>query len=153
MKQYDKTVWKDRIVQCPNRYKDQNNNILILTQDPGEVAQDGTLVEAKLMNNMENGIDFLYKNLLFYYDKVLLLDNWIKNEITGFYEYDITDNNITCNTLVNGNLDLINQVKLNNACISSYDGGFKVITDELPNENINITFKYSLANATGEEIQ
>ena len=67
MKKYIKNIWEDRIVQYPNRYKDQNDNLLTLTQEPGEVAQVGTLVEAKRMNNIEDGIetvtDELQKNI------------------------------------------------------------------------------------------
>lgn len=67
MKKYIKNIWEDRIVQYPNRYKDQNDNLLTLTQEPGEVAQVGTLVEAERMNNIEDGIetvtDELQKNI------------------------------------------------------------------------------------------
>ena len=83
MKQYNKTNWKDRIVQFPNRYKDQDNNIITLTQDPGEVAQDGTLVEAEIMNNIENGIEESFKNRDFGYYTTLLVANWTKNTSTG----------------------------------------------------------------------
>lgn len=151
MKQYNKTTWYDRIVQFANRYKDQNGNVLELTQDPGEVAQDGTIVEAEIMNNIENGIEYLYKVRNFSYNKVLLAVNWTKNASTGYYEYDIIDENITAETVVDGMLDIENQYKLNSSYTNSYDGGFKVITEELPNEDINITFRYSLMNIVEEE--
>lgn len=54
--EYIKTLWEDKVVQYPNRYKDQNNNILELTPDFGETLQEGTLVNAEKMNNIENGI-------------------------------------------------------------------------------------------------
>ncbi len=60
MEEYHKTIWEDKIVQFPNRYKDQNGNTLILNPDFGETVQDGTLVEAEKMNNIEKGISFLY---------------------------------------------------------------------------------------------
>lgn len=151
MKQYNKTTWYDRIVQFANRYKDQNGNVLELTQDPGEVAQDGTIVEAEIMNNIEDGIEYLYKVRNFSYNKVLLAVNWTKNASTGYYEYDIIDENITAETVVDGMLDIENQYKLNSSYTNSYDGGFKVITEELPNEDINITFRYSLMNIVEEE--
>ena len=78
MKQYVKTDWKDRLVQFPNRYKDQNNNVITLTQDPGEVAQDGTMVEAKVMNNIEEGIEHLFENRSFGYTKTFLVANWTR---------------------------------------------------------------------------
>ncbi len=57
---YVKTDWKDRIVEYPNRYKDQNGNILELTQEPGNVVEEGTLVDADKLNNLENGVEDLY---------------------------------------------------------------------------------------------
>lgn len=60
MSQYVQQLWEDRIVEYPNRYKDQNGNILTLTEFPGNVAKEGTLVEAVKMNNIENGIANLY---------------------------------------------------------------------------------------------
>lgn len=152
MKQYNKTNWKDRIVQFPNRYKDQDNNIITLTQDPGEVAQDGTLVEAEKMNNIENGIEESFKNRDFGYSTTLLVANWTKNTSTGYYEYDIINEDITAQTIVDGMLDIENQAKLNIAYTLSYTGGFKVITTELPNEDIDITFKYSLLNSDDENL-
>ena len=147
MKQYKKTTWLDRIVQFPNKYKDQNGNVLELTQEPGEVAQDGTLVEAEIMNNIEDGIEESFKNRSFGYSKTLLVANWTKNSSTGYYEYDIIDEDITAHTIVDGMLDIENQAKLNISYTESYLGGFKVITTDLPNEDIDITFKYSLINS------
>ena len=152
MKQYNKTDWKDRLVQFPNRYKDQNNNVLTLTQDPGEVAQDGTMVEAKVMNNIEEGIEHLFENRSFGYSKTLLVANWTKNASTGYYEYDIIDDDIIAKTIVDGMLDIDNQAKLNTAYTISYLGGFKVITTELPSDDIDITFKYSLLNSDDENL-
>ena len=146
MRQYNPTNWKDRIVQFPNRYKDQNDNVLTLTQDPGTVAQEGTLVEAEKMNNIESGISHLFANRSFGYTKTLEVSEWTENGETGFLEYDIIDENITAQTIVDGILDIDNQAKLNEAYTESYTGGFKVITKELPNEDIDITFKYSLVN-------
>lgn len=153
MRQYNKTTWLDRIVQFPNRYKDQNENVLILTQDAGEIAQEGTLVEAEKMNNIEEGIEFLYQARTFSYTKSLLVANWTKNDSTGLYEYDIIDNDITAETIVDGILDIENQYKLNSSYTNSYNGGFKVITTELPNEDIEITFKYSLMNIVEEIVE
>lgn len=150
MKQYNKTEWKDRIVQFPNRYRDQDNKQITLTQDPGSVAQDGTLVEAEIMNNIEDGIEFLYNVRNFCYIKTLVVSNWVKNLDTGFYEYDIIDNDITAETIVDGMLDIDNQYKLNSSHTESYNGGFKVVTTELPNEDINITFRYSKMNMVEE---
>lgn len=59
MKKYVKTIWEDRKVEYPNRYKDQNGNILILTQEPGEVACEGTPVDGERMNKIEDAIEEL----------------------------------------------------------------------------------------------
>lgn len=60
---YEKNIWEDRIVQYPNRYRDQNDNLLILTPEPGEIAKIGTLVDAEKMNNIENGIEEISKEI------------------------------------------------------------------------------------------
>jgi hypothetical protein len=53
---YTKTVWKDRQVEFPNRYKDQNNTVYTLSRDEGVVSEAGTLVNATVMNNIEDGL-------------------------------------------------------------------------------------------------
>lgn len=59
MSKYVKNVWEDRIVEYPNRYEDQNGNILTLTQRPGNIVNEGTKIVAELMNNIEDGIEAL----------------------------------------------------------------------------------------------
>ena len=54
---YNKTNWLDKLVQFPNRYKDQNGNVLELTRDEGVVTQTGTKINASVMNNIESGIE------------------------------------------------------------------------------------------------
>jgi len=66
----------------------------------------------------------------------LLASNWIENEETGYFEYDIINSNITENTLVNGYPDLENQKKITDGYIQAYNGGFKVITSVQPEEDI-----------------
>ncbi|MDR6883107.1 hypothetical protein [Bacillus sp. 3255] len=53
---YSPRVWLDRAVQFANRYRDQNNNQITLTADPGTVTQAGTPVNAANLNQMENAI-------------------------------------------------------------------------------------------------
>ena len=67
------------------------------------------------------------------------------------YEYDIIKAGITVDTLVTGHLDLDNQIKLNDAYISSYNGGYKIITSVKPIEDISITITYELSNYDLEE--
>lgn len=76
----------------------------------------------------------------------LIPENWVLNDSTNSYEYDIIKSGITSNTFVTVNLDIDNQNKLNNGYVDSYDGGFKIITSELPNKVISITYTYKTAN-------
>lgn len=69
---------------------------------------------------------------------VLEVENWIQNEETQNYEYTITNNKVTNNHLVEGYADLENMAKLSNSYTSSFDGGYKIITSELPTESITI---------------
>lgn len=48
--------FKDREVEFPNRYKDQNNNQYTFTRDEGEIIEPGTLNNASVMNHIEAGI-------------------------------------------------------------------------------------------------
>lgn len=86
------------------------------------------------------------------YTKTLTVDNWSLNNETNLYEYDIIDSDVTSSTLVNVNLDLVNQVKLNDGMVNSYNGGFKIITSEKPLENIDATITYQVSNLSLEGI-
>lgn len=83
--------------------------------------------------------------------KTLTPGNWLLNSSTNRYEYDIIKAGITADTLVTGHLDLDNQIKLNDAYISSYNGGYKIITSVKPIEDISITITYELSNYDLEE--
>jgi len=103
-------------------------------------------LDSDAAGKLANQIYEIVKNGLKSYETTLTLDNWALNSDTNLYEYDIIDSDITSNTLVNGILDLANQVKLNDACINSYDGGFKILTSAKPLEDITITITYQLSN-------
>lgn len=94
---------------------------------------------------LSNNIYEIVKNGLKSYTKTLTASEWSENE-TNKYEYDIIDSEITSKTLVTGILDIDNQVKLNDAEINSYDGGFKIITSVKPIEDIDITITHQLSN-------
>lgn len=70
--------------------------------------------------------------------KTLNLANWVKNETTGNYEYSIVDPEVTANHLIEGYMDLENQAKMVDGYIESYDGGYKIMTSELPTEAITM---------------
>ena len=80
------------------------------------------------------------------YTTTLEVVNWALNNETNLYEYDIIDSDITSNTLVNVNLDLNNQTKLNDGMVNSYNGGFKIATSDLPLDDIGVTVTYQVSN-------
>lgn len=55
---YTLTVWKDRLVQNPRRFKKtaETSTSVTLEQDPGVVTEVGTPITATLLNKMEKGI-------------------------------------------------------------------------------------------------
>lgn len=55
---YQKTEWKDHIVETPNKYAQTANadGTVTLTKREGNVVQSGTPVSASNLNKMENGI-------------------------------------------------------------------------------------------------
>lgn len=55
---YEKTEWKDHIVEYPNRYRQVQNpdGTITLSKDPGNVVQQGTPLSAANLNKMEQGI-------------------------------------------------------------------------------------------------
>ncbi|CAM3876941.1 hypothetical protein COLU111180_12015 [Cohnella lubricantis] len=59
---YEKTTWVDRVVQFASRFRDQNNNQITLTPDPGEVTQQGTPLSAANLNKIERTL-FLTNNV------------------------------------------------------------------------------------------
>jgi len=62
---YTKTVWKNRIVENPNTYLQQQNadGTVTLIPKEGTVTEAGTPVNAVNMNNIENGIATVDTNL------------------------------------------------------------------------------------------
>jgi len=64
---YNKTNWKDRVVEFPNRYKDQDNTVHTLTGDFGVVTEIGTDVTSAELNKIETGVKDLDQSL--YYGK------------------------------------------------------------------------------------
>lgn len=55
---YNKTIWKDRVVEKPRTYKIANNSdgTITLIPSPGTVTEQGTPITALVMNNIEDGI-------------------------------------------------------------------------------------------------
>ena len=55
---YEKTIWKDRVVEKPNTYRSVENPDGTITLYPitGQVIEKGTPVSAANLNKIENGI-------------------------------------------------------------------------------------------------
>ena len=83
--------------------------------------------------------------------KILNVQNWIKNNETNYYEYSINDNKVTEHHLVNGYMDLNNQAKISDGYIESYNGGYKIITSEIPTEDIEIDITIERTLSEGGE--
>lgn len=54
---YEKTIWKDEVVSHPHRYEKTDNldGTIELERSPGTTHQAGTPLDAKNMNNIEDG--------------------------------------------------------------------------------------------------
>jgi hypothetical protein len=80
---YFRTDWKDRLVQFPNRFKDEDDNIKTFTPSPGIVTEEGTYITASKMKSIHDGIEQnnLF-NLLLTPDKYKLTEFNIDGSIT-----------------------------------------------------------------------
>ena len=58
---YTKQTWTDRVVEYPNRYKDQNEVQYTFERDEGTITEAGTFVNAGRMNTIEQGIEDAHK--------------------------------------------------------------------------------------------
>lgn len=64
LKKYNPTKWYDNLVEFPDRYKiehilDEEGNktgLAIIKENEGEVYEEGTGLEERIMNNIEQGI-------------------------------------------------------------------------------------------------
>lgn len=76
MKQYYvKTNWLDHIVENPFAFLETNNpdGTISLEPKPGEILQQGTPVNARNLNHMEDGIFLTFQMISDMYDKILSL--------------------------------------------------------------------------------
>ena len=92
-------------------------------------------------------------NLKKSYTISLTEDSWVENGETYYFEYDVKKEDIKANTEVTVNFDIPNQEKFTGrVSVSSYDGGFKIITNEKPEGDIEGTVIYGLTNIDSEGI-
>jgi len=66
----------------------------------------------------------------------LQASNWVLNEETERYEYTIEDSGITENHQVKGYGDF--ETKLTDGYTETYNGGYKIITTQLPEEEVSL---------------
>ena len=90
-----------------------------------------------LLNLINANTQAITANTPVYDTLTLLSTNWVQNG--DKYEYTVEDSSITEDHCVNCYPDIDNQAKISNAETDSYNGGFKVITLELPTEDITTT--------------
>lgn len=67
------------------------------------------------------------------------VSNWQFNSQTNLYEYTVTDNTVTQNHFIEAVLDIANQKKISKGQITSYNGGYKIQVEKLPEEAITMT--------------
>lgn len=73
-------------------------------------------------------------------DLTLLTSGWVLNQTSNYYEYTITNANVTTNHKVDIDLDIDNQPKITGkAYTQTFEGSYKIITNELPTQAISCT--------------
>ena len=101
---------------------------------------------SNISNYLQQDILKIQHGSLKSFETTLLAENWVLNETTNLYEYDVVREDITASTEVRAGMDLENQEKIGSCYADTYDGGFKIFVSGPPEENIDITFYYQLAN-------
>jgi hypothetical protein len=73
--EYEKTEWQDHIVESPFSFKQTMNADGTITLEPqqGEVLQQGTPVNARNLNKIEEGIYINTATLKAFYDEIMKL--------------------------------------------------------------------------------
>lgn len=66
---YQRTVWKDHVVQYPNRFVETQNpdGSIEHVKHPGQTIQDGTNQDALHFNNLEEGLLYYAAAFNLYY--------------------------------------------------------------------------------------
>ena len=104
--------------------------------------------EKQKVADAATNINTLATGLLKRYTTTLEVEKWVLNSETYLYEYDIINNVITSETVVDVILTVSNLDKLSDSSTDSYNGGFKIIAKECPTENIPAEIRYQLSNIT-----
>lgn len=100
----------------------------------------------KIDTNVTN-IEKIVNNGCKSYDVTLTMDMWQLDSSDNSYYYDVARGDITESTDVTISMSRLNKAKFKGLTdVKSYSGGFKITTDEMPEEDIDVTVKYMLAN-------
>lgn len=91
----------------------------------------------------------LNQEVLYRYNLTLDAANWVMNSTSNYYEYTVTDSNVTSDTRIELYPNLLNQKKMNDGEVNSYNGYYVISTTELPEENIEFTVYYQLSHSIG----
>ena len=105
--------------------------------------------EKKKITTNTNNITKLLNGNLKSFISTLPVANWNLNGDTNFYENDVKKEDITSKHFIEVTMDIPNQEKIVDGYVNSYDGGFKVITSEKPEADIDISVTYQLTNIEG----
>lgn len=97
-----------------------------------------------------NLLNLINKNALRCKTITLNTGNWVQTEEAETFEYTIQDITVTSNHLVTGHLDLQNQEKMENGYIETFNGGYKIITSEKPEENVTMNVAIQKSNTGGD---
>lgn len=101
-------------------------------------------------NNLNNALNkSISDNKLMTYTVTLQLANWILNETTTRYEYNVSNPKIKANHYVTINPASIEDEEkfTGKGSVDSYDGGFIITSTELPESDIMISITYQLAHS------
>jgi hypothetical protein len=73
--EYEKTTWQDHIVESPFAFRQtvNPNGTITLEPIPGEILQQGTPVNARNLNKIEEGIYINSTALKSFYDEIMKL--------------------------------------------------------------------------------
>ena len=113
-------------------------NLYLSNVDDITAVIDSSLVYATIQDfeNFKNNVSGYAPTST---DYTLIASDWAYNSVTGYYEYNITDTDVTQYDLAVGTMTIENQNKLKDGYINTFDGYFVIYTTKNPTENIDIT--------------
>ena len=133
------------IEESANFVKDENyvhtdNNFS--NEEKAKIATNATNIKTNA-DNITKIVNSTAKSFTTVFNK----SNWVLNEGTQNYDYDFKKEEIKENHFVDLTMSIADQEKWPTTIeVNSYDGGIKVSTNEIPEEDVNVTVTYYLTN-------